>query len=201
MLVCFGANGVAQHRKQTSATWPKLELTATVLNSAYCSASNLRLTLQLAFHNTGSEPILLRKDGFSIGRYTVSADAADLMGGKYELNAAPMMNSVGILQYRFEGKVGFNESALVTLEPGDTHQVVVPLSIPFIKEAKQRSSTSLVPGDHVLQILVWTWLDSEAFATRLRKQWSNQGYLWTKSVISQPIQFGVTREKTISPCS
>lgn len=200
LLFCLSAEGFTQQRKQTIARGTKLDLTATVVQSAFCSASNLRLSLQLSFHNTGSEPILLRKDGFRVGRYKVSRNAEELMSGKYELNAAPMMNSIEILKFRLEGKPTPDDSVFITLESGTTHTVPIQLNIPFIQEGNGRSQNSLSPGDHSLQILVWTWLDSESFATRLREKWRYRGYLWTKSIASKPIPFTVMKEKLISAC-
>lgn len=197
-MFCPYAESEGQQRKQLSA--PKLELTGAVRDSVYCSAANLRLTLQLSFHNTGSRPILLRKDGFPVGRYKVSRDKQQLRAGKYELNIAPMMNSVGILKHRLEGKA-IDQSAFITLEPAATHTVLIQLNIPFIEESKQRSQDSLAPGDYLLQVLVWTWLDSQSFATQSREKWKDQGYLWTKSITSEPIPFTVTKERIISACS
>lgn len=198
LMSCLYVTSEGQQRKQLSA--PKLELTGVVRNSEYCSASNLRLTLQLSFHNPGLRPVLLRKDGFRVGRYKVSRDEQQLRAGKYELNVAPMMNSVGILKYRLEDKAT-DQSAFITLEPTATHKVLIQLNIPFIEESKQRSQDSLAPGDYVLQVLVWTWLDSQSFATQSREKWKDRGYLWTKSITSEPMPFTVTKERIISACN
>jgi hypothetical protein len=200
LLFCLSSKAFTQQRKQKNAPGPKLLLTATVVDSAFCSSSTLRLTLELSFNNIGSKPILLRKDGFRVGRYKVSRNAEEMRAGKYELNVAPMMNSIGILKYRLEGKPATDDSGLMTLEPGTTHTVPIELSIPFIEAGKQGSRNSLSPGNHSLEILVWTWIDSESFATRWREKWRDRGYLWTKSVASEPITFTVAQEKVISPC-
>ena len=197
---CFSGSIYGQNRKVAGSSKALLELKTTVLEANYCSDSILRLTLQLSFQNTGSIPILLRTDGFRVGRYMVSRSEAHLKAAKYELDVAPMMNSIGILKYRLEGRAKTEGAGLVTLEPGGTHTATTHVSIPVSDYKKQDSQGQLEAGSHLLQVVVWTWLDSEAFAARSRETYHSKGYLWTKSMKSDPIPFDVTKERVVSPC-
>ena len=189
-----------QQRKLKQESGPKLEMTATIMDSSYCSSSLLRLSLKLSFQNTGTRPILLRRDGFRVGRYTVSRSLDEFRGAKYQMDVAPMMNSVGILRYKLEGKPETLQSRLVVLEPGNTHTATTEIRIPVTADERRRSQDALAVGDHLLQIVVWTWLDSESFATRSKEMLKDQGYLWTQSIHSTPIPFKVSKERVISPC-
>jgi hypothetical protein len=93
------------------------------------------------------------------------------------------------------------ESSFVTIEPGRSETVTSELYIPFIDDFENVRRHSLSTGDHVLQLVVWTWLDSKSFATRLREEWKSRGFLWTKNVVSQPTPLTISKNKTVSKCS
>jgi hypothetical protein len=177
-----------------------LQLKATVVDSTYCEASNLRLTLQLTFHNTGSVPILLRKEGFRIGRYLINRDLGARRKGKREADVVPMMNSLWVLMNRLEGRT-IDESVFVKLEPGGSYIVPMDLHLPFVQEDDSPSPDSLRRGNYLLQVLVWTWLDTETFANHLQYEKNADGFLWTKSVMSELTPFSVGQNKKIKDCN
>jgi hypothetical protein len=200
LLLCFGAGAHAQRMSTGRDTRPMLQLKATVVDSTYCEASNLRLTLQLTFHNTGSVPILLRKEGFRIGRYLINRDLGARRKGKREADVVPMMNSLWVLMNRLEGRT-IDESVFVKLEPGGSYIVPMDLHLPFVQEDDSPSPDSLRRGNYLLQVLVWTWLDTETFANHLQYEKNADGFLWTKSVMSELTPFSVGQNKKIKDCN
>lgn len=201
VFLCLSLPVEGRGRDKTAQPRPKLILKPTVVASTYCSASNLRLTLKLTFTNSGSEPILLRKEGFFVSRYFVSSDLEALNKRRHELNVRGVPSSVMIIKHRLQDKVGLAESLVTHLETGASHVATIQLYVPYIYDATDPRANALRPGDHVLQLLVWTWLDTKPFAASLQKQWRTRGFLWTETLVSEPVLFTVSNTKTISGCS
>jgi hypothetical protein len=199
-LLCLGQSVECLGRDQRAQAQRKLILKPSIVESTYCSASNLRLTLTLTFTNAGSEPIILRKEGFFISRYVVSSDVETLNKGKHELTVRGEPGSPMLVKHRLQDKIDMAESLVTTIAPGASHTATVHLYVPYIYDPTHPSPDSLRSGDHVLQLTVWTWLDTESVAASLREQWRTRGFLWTKTVVSEPVLFKVSDAKSISPC-
>jgi hypothetical protein len=177
---------------------PKLHLKAVILESVYCSSSNLRLHLRLTFQNTGAVPLLLRKEGFHIGEYLVSRDRGGGRKGKREIEASLEVSGFWIMDNMLQDRT-FNESPFVRLAPQASHSIPTDIHLNSIDDIDDPDS--LRPGNYLLEVLVNTWFDTRSTATRLQNQYKTEGYLWTKSVMSEPIPFTIAAQKVIKGCN
>lgn len=180
------------------ASKPKLQLKTATVDSTFCSATSLRLTLQLTFETSGSVPILIRKEGFHIGRYLINRHLGGLRKGKREADVRQEFNTLWVLRNRLEGRT-VDTSTFVRLTPGTTHIVPMEFYLSDINDVDDPQS--LRPGNYLLEIQVSTWLDTNSIAARLQNEYKAEGYLWTNSVISDPLPFTISDKKMIGGCN
>jgi len=65
-----------------------------------------------------------------------------------------------------------------------------------------RERERLRPGKYLLQVRVITWYYyPEDSIDRLRIQWQDRGFLWTRDVTSEPMTFEVESKPLSQPCS
>lgn len=197
LIVCFSSVSNAQ-QLIGGASKPRMRLRTAIVGSTYCTSSNLRLDLQLAFQNTGIVPLLLRKDGFYIGRYLVRRNLGARRKGKRKVDARLEISGDFVIRNMLQDRA-FDESPFVRLSPGADHIVQNEIHITSIDD--HADPNSLQPGNYLLQVLVSTWLDTPSTATRFQKEHKSAGYLWTKSVMSEPIPFTISEERAIRGCN
>jgi hypothetical protein len=173
---------------------PELRLTTNIVGQKYCSSTLLRLSLRLTFTNAGEEPIILYKDSSLISRYMVSKNFETAAAKKYELSVAPMY---GLLKLGLHPEPPADDSLFITLKAGETYEVGNVLSIPLVEGGEG----SLRPGNHVLQIKVWTWYHPPASASKVRELWRDKGYLWSDAAISLPMLFTVAKDRAVADCT
>jgi hypothetical protein len=193
-LVVFGPQPQARPVLQTTAQsnpQQRLELNTTVLKVEYCySPSNLVLTLRLVFTNVGNAPIILQKKSSAITRYMISRNIRKAHARDYVLELTDTLDL---------GAAGFSvtvpdRSLFTILKPSESYSTENSVVIPVF-DAKEY----LRPGKYLLQVRVATWYYPPEWRDTFRKQWSEQGYLWTADVISQPMPFEVERGRPKGP--
>lgn len=69
-----------------------LQLMTSVVETRYCSPSNLEVNLRLEFKNTGEAVLLFRKNSLVLSRYMVSRTLKAASGKDYEIDVSPMVN-------------------------------------------------------------------------------------------------------------
>lgn len=55
-------------------------------------------------------------------------------------------------------------------------------------------------GNHVLQVEVITWQETNEMAKELRSRWLRYGLLWCEPVTSEPVAFTVSRNRNVVDC-
>lgn len=175
---------------------PQLELTAKVVGQCYESGTNLRLSLNLQFKNSGGKAVILYRESSVIGRYFVSRNLESAARKKYEMNVSPMKTLLGS-KLRFDPPT---HDQFVQIKPGVSHDVEVTLYL-GVNNGRDGNRDYLPPGEHFLQVNVWTWYHQPHFITSYRKQWKQRGYLWSDSLVSLPMPFAVRPEPIISQCA
>ena len=164
----------------------RLELTTRILAERYCLPNTLELTLELNFTNHGNESLILYKESSTIGAYMVSRDSNAAENKDYEVKVSPMKTLVSS---------GFRpglpeESRFIILKPSQAHilERIFYLNLP---ENTYKNRRSLIPGNHVLQLSVWTWYYQSTMVNEYREQWKEKGLLWSDTTTSEPMPFNI----------
>lgn len=198
LLSCMLAFASPQQQKARSAAQKadqakQLQLLTNILETQYCSSSNLVLTLRLLFTNTGIEPILLQKKSSVISRFMVSRSYRKAREKNYVMDAREN------LDWKAAGFVLDSApelSLFVTLKPGESYVAERKLHISVFE-----SNDGLPVGKYFLQVRVPTWYYPPAAAEEVRERWKDEGFLWTQTLTSAPMPFEVERGRPASPCS
>jgi hypothetical protein len=172
-----------------------LELKTSVVGQTYCSSDNLRLSLRLAFLNTGSETLILYRRGSAIARYMVSKDLNASRKRRYEYDVSPMLTPR--MPPEVDGATP-NEDLFVRLKAGEAF--TMDKDAYFRMNDGSSPSKSLKPGPHVLQLRVATLYLNPAIADVLAVRWRNLGVLWSNDVISIPMEFLIEPYKSSDTC-
>lgn len=171
---------------------PQLQLTTSVADQRYTvdkyGVPSLDWTLKLTYTNTGNTPVLLYKKSSLIPRSMVSRSLKAAARKKYEYDLSSSFISVENMR-----KAGFRdedpeEAAFLTLKPGESYSLETDYGV-YIYE-KEKSSEGLRPGNHFLQLIVPTWYyycDPAPY----REKWSSKGFLWFKTMASEPMPFTI----------
>ena len=176
-----------------------LELTTEVLESKFCARDYIRLKLKLRYFNLGSESVILYRRSDNIMTYFISRDANAAKREKYKQRYSPLQRILGTLESIDSDSPA--EQTFVILKPGDSFEVTSQADLPFIYDGTNNDENLLRPGSYVLEIRARTWEGGPELAASLRERWQRHGYLWTKSLISRPMQFNVEKNPTVVRCS
>lgn len=180
---------------------PNLLLTATVVEQKYCDTTHLRITMRLHFTNTGQRPVILYRYSLAIPRYMVSRNLKEATAKIYVEDVSPMLNPV--MPKIDEAQIPGADSVFVVLQPNETYtpQLEAEVDLPFLYDGINMKEDGLRPGNYVLEFMVRAWYDSSELANKLSERWKDFGYLWTKTMKSQPIAFRVERQRPVVQCS
>jgi hypothetical protein len=178
---------------------PQLQLTAAILEQRYCSvkadAITLQLKIRLRYTNLSSQAIILYK-GHDLFFQTKIREA-DQAGQSYQVHLIDMH----YFDEEFERIDARSPSKVfVTLAPNQSFEREVIKGIGVADQAKERTSTSVHPGSHTLQVIVSTWYQSPKLAEQLRQQWQRKGYLWSQPLTSAPLKVLVEKPTTAPLC-
>jgi hypothetical protein len=66
-------------------------------------------------------------------------------------------------------------------------------------DAKQIQG-GITSGEHILQVEVPTWPESNELATKLRSLWQPSGCLWYEPLTSSPMSFTVEKHRKVVDC-
>jgi hypothetical protein len=179
-----------------------LQLQATVERAKYCGSAGdevvtLQLHLRLRYQNVGKEPIILLRGDSPIPAGVVGKRATDGEVGEKEFSWEANILSDGSEPPSSET---WPNPSYVLLNAGQTFSAHGDTAVVF---APKRSDIAVIqgPGSHVLQFWAWTWpFVKPELEDRLRKGWQSKGYLWTKSVRSEPMQFTIAAHPKFHKC-
>lgn len=183
---------------QSGDTRTALQLDTSVVETRYCSPSNLEVNLRLEFKNTGAAVLLFPKNSLVMSRYMVSRTLKAASRKDYELDVSPMVNTA--LMPKLDTEAAFDNLGFEILKPGDSYATNRKFRIPFVSHRHAVTQDSLRPGDYFLQIKVWTSYESPLVVEKLRSRWRQEGYLWSDPLTSSPMPFAIPRKQKVSQC-
>jgi hypothetical protein len=182
----------------TSAQTDRLSLTTKITDQKYCGGiyadmAMLRMSLQFAYTNASSRPLILYKGSDLISYVLVAVDSQHILNKQYESNIhVGWVTSRVTLRARAQPGNEF-----IVLRPGDSFRANGSVDVPI---ALEPGNQFLKSGQHVMQVVVETWPTDEAQLDRLRKKWERIGYLWGTNVRSEPMPFAVEPKPSVVEC-
>ena len=178
----------------------QLQLTAAIREQSYCSvnedAITLQLKIKLRYTNLSSQPIILYK-GHDLFFQTKIRSEPDRSGQSYQVHLLNMHyfdEEIERIDARSPSKV------FVTLAPNQSFERELIKGIGVTDHSKERTSTSVHPGSHSLQLIVSTWYQSPKLAEQLRQEWRRKGFLWSQPLTSVPLKLMVEKPVGAPPC-
>lgn len=202
--VTSGQTGLSRTKDRVNshhAEVSHLELTMKVLSGEYCVGDSeldgLRLRVRLTYTNKGKQQLILYKGSHLISRTMISRNFADAAEKRFEVNSSLTQLTSG----RNKCYTGTAPNkCFVTLPPGASYEVEGIAGI-FVVRGDAREITGAVKsGDHVLQVEVITWQESDVMAKNLRARWLRFGLLWYEPIKSAPAPFTVQQERKVANC-
>lgn len=178
-----------------------LQLTVKIVGSEYCAADSeldsLRLKVRLIYTNRGKQQLILYKGSRLISRTMISRNVADAAAKRFEVNASiTQLTSGGDKCYAGAAP----NKCFVVLPPGASYEVEGIAGI-FVVRGDAREITGAVKsGDHLLQVEVVTWNESDETAKNLRARWLRHGLLWYEPITSVPAPFTVQQQRKAVDC-
>jgi hypothetical protein len=180
---------------------PSLQLTAKILNQEYCVGDSeldgLRLKLRLIYTNKSKQQLILYKGSRLVCRIMISRDFAEAAANHFAVNSS-------LTQLMSGGEDCYKGAApskcFVVLPPGASYETEGIAGTFAVRGDVREIAGAVKSGDHVLQIQVITWDESDEIDKKLRVQWLRHGLLWYEPITSAPVPFTVPRERKIVDC-
>ena len=196
----FGALILGLAAQIASAQSPtQVQLTAEILEQSYCSVNaeiTLQLKIKLRYTNLSTHPVILYK-GHDLFFQTKIRRDADEAGQTYQVH---MMN-MHYFDEEFERINARSPSKVfVTLGPNQSFERQLIKGVGVTDPANVRSSTTVFPGEHTLQLIVSTWYQSPKLADELRQQWRRKGILLSQPLTSVPLRLVVDKPAAAPRC-
>jgi len=188
-------NGKEQERES------RLQLTMKIASTEYCVGDSeldgLRLKVRLIYTNKSKHNLILYKGSRLISRIMISRNFADAAAKRFEVNASlTQLTSGGDKCYAGAAP----NKCFIVLPPGASYEVEGIAGI-FVVRGDAREITGAVKsGDHVLQVEVITWHESDEMAKNLRARWRRYGTVWYEPITSEPMPFTVEKQRKIVDC-
>ncbi|HEY0730756.1 MAG TPA: hypothetical protein VGD38_21905 [Pyrinomonadaceae bacterium] len=201
LVTCLGCTilKVVGHPPEPASLRSELQLKTEVVGATFCESDYLRLQLRLRYFNSGKQAVILSRYSNTIWTYFISKTFKDAQRKKYEQEYSPTQSLIG--ESAPVDTEEPNAQEFVILSPGGSYEVTAQAHLPFLHDGKDDDPSLLRPGTHVLEIRAGTWPGKQDVATKLRERWRAHGYLWTESIMSQPMTFTIAESPQVVKCS
>ena len=170
-----------------------LKLTTSIVDEHYCSDGRIRYSLLFKFTNMGNQPVILNRLRPEVARYMISANQKAAVSRNHETVAHIM---VGLNNENMSSTAELNEKHFLFLKTGEVYEVKDSLTI----SPRHENGKRLRSGTHMLQVVVQTWPNPGASNVEWREKWRNRGYLWSDSLISDPMPFVIKKQPLVLKC-
>jgi hypothetical protein len=177
-----------------------LQLAAEVIEQKYCSINrdkiSVQLKLRVRYTNLGSERLIIYQGHDLFYQIKVRNQAAS--GTQpYEV----LLLNMHYFDEEFE-RIDASSPGKVfeKLAPREVFERELITGLGVTDDDKDRSSTTVKPGRHTVQVIVSTWYQSPQLAQKLREQWQRKGTLWTQPLTSVPISLVIEKPAVAPPC-
>jgi hypothetical protein len=171
------------------------------MSSEYCvgdaELDGLRLKVRLIYTNKGSEKIILYKGSRLVSKTMISRNFEEAAARHFEINSSQTQLTAGGNEC-YRGAVP--NKCFVVLAPGASYEVEGIVGA-FVVRGDAREITGAVKsGEHVFQVEVVTWYESNEMAKNLRARWLRHGILWFQPITSAPAPFSVEQNRRVVDC-
>lgn len=178
-----------------------LQLTLNVLSSEYCVGDSeldgLRLKVRLLYTNKGKQQLILYKGSRLVSRTMISRDFAEAAASRFEVNSSlTQLTSGGENCYKGAAPT----RCFVVLPPGASYETEGIAGTFVVRGNGREIAGAVKSGNHVLQIEVITWHESNEMAKELRARWLRYGLLWYEPITSAPVPFTVEQQRKVVDC-
>ncbi|HYJ47090.1 MAG TPA: hypothetical protein VEV81_10795 [Pyrinomonadaceae bacterium] len=178
-----------------------LQLATDIVGQRYCAVGAqvdaLQLRLRLRYTNTGSQKLILYRGNKLFYQIFVGRNVEDLEDRRYETRTT---HSRFYDEQPEKIDLPAPGSVFVTLPPGASYESEQVVALPVARGDHPRTSDTLAPGEHVLQMVVSTWYESKGLAQTLRERWQRRGFLWTDLLAAQGVNFQVAKNPSAVVC-
>jgi hypothetical protein len=178
-----------------------LELAIKIVSSEYCRADpeldSLRLKVRLTFTNRRKEPLILYKGASLVSRVMISRNYADAATKRFEVNSSLTQLTSGASKC-YKGATPTN--CFVVLPPDASFEAETVVGVFIVRGDAREIAGAIKSGDHVLQVEVVTWHESDELAKDLRAKWARSGFLWYEPVTSAPLPLTVHHQPKVTDC-
>jgi hypothetical protein len=178
-----------------------LELAIKIVSSEYCGADpeldSMRLKVRLTFTNRRKEPLILYKGASLVSRIMISRNYADAAAKRFEVNSSLTQLTSGASRC-YKGATPTN--CFVVLPPDASFEVETVVGVFVVRGDAREIAGAVKSGNHVLQVEVVTWHESDELAKDLRAKWARSGVLWYEPVTSTPLPLTVHQQPKVTDC-
>lgn len=190
------ANGQASQPPPSS-----LQLMMKVIGKEYCAGDaeldRLSLRVRLVYTNTGKQKLILYKNSSLVSRIMISRNMTEAMARRFEVDSSlTQLTSASSKCYRGASP----NNCFIILSPSASYEVETVISLFVVRDDVREITGAVESGDHVLQVEVITWHESDKKAKNLRARWLRYGTLWYEPVTSVPLPFTVERQHKVTDC-
>jgi len=205
-LTLIWLNGVKGHPRfsdesNTRQEESSLQLTMKIVSSQYCPGDaeldSLRLKVRLIYTNTGKKPLILYKGIPLISRLMISRNLPDAAMKRFEINSS-LTQLTGAANKCYKG--ANPNSCFFILPPSERYEAETVVRLFVVRGDIREISGAVRSGDHVLQVEVMTWNESDELAKNLRQRWRRYGILWYEPITSAPTAFIVEKQRKVTDC-
>ena len=179
--------------------FPQVKLETTVTSQYYCRADidldGLTLNLKAKYTNTGSQSVILTRDGHGIRQMIVNKNDRGAIGVR-EMNATFTL----IPSSEWTARPSDLKRLFAILKPGESYTAKLVTRVFVFRKDRADIAGAVGNGAHLLQLRVSTWPGSTETEDQLEAAWKHLGDLWTNSVLSEPMAFNVVPQRRLVKC-
>ncbi len=152
---------------------------------------------RLVYTNLGRETLILYKGSTNVSRLMISRTLADAAAKRFEVDSSITSASSGG-EKCYRGRVP--STCFVSLQPNASYEVDTNIRLFVVRGDARAITGAVMSGDHVLQVEVPTWHESNELAEQLGRRWQQSGSLWSTPVTSAPLPFTIKKEHQVVDC-
>jgi hypothetical protein len=186
-------------RNPTRLSVSELQLSTTITKQRYCSDQTVQLHIRPKYTNFANTNVILFKYGAVQYQYSASRTEKAALAGTHEVVISPMLGFAGQNDPNFTGEP--DPTLFTILKPGQSYVANDTILLFSLSDGK----TGLRAGKHFLRLHAspWPWPTGIGSTEELRARWDHLGRLWTKDILSDPMEFTVVLDHTqpLSNCN
>ena len=179
-----------------------LQVTINIMAAEYCSADSeldgLRMKVRLTYTNRGNQQLILYKGIPLVSRIIISQKSADAAAKRFEVNSS-------LTQLTTEASKCYQGAppnrCFVFIPPNGSFEAETVIGTFVVRGDAREIAGAVKSGNHILQVELITWHESDEMAKKLRARWLRYGLLWYEPIISAPVSFAVQQQRNVKDCS